>query len=327
MAGAPESVYCSVFDAAYLARALALHASLLAANSSSRFAFVCLDGHAADLLGRMALERAMVVPYAQFGNAALDRVRAARTRGEFSWTCKPFALQYLARGMPNAGWLAYVDADTMFFGDPDAALPGPQFHYLLTPHRFHANFASYAPTAGRHNAGYVAMRNSPEGLRAIEWWGERCLESCSSKATDVTYADQRYLDQMPGLFPFGESSAHAGLNAAPWNIGNSPVTGAGRDVLLGGQPLLLYHFQALRLLRPWLVDLYAGEMRLAEPVRKLIYEPYLARLGAAHQTLRDQFGAEAPGVEPGLRSMRDWLRLGRGMARGKHNLLLRRVAG
>jgi hypothetical protein len=326
MPGAPETVYCSIFDAAYVARALTLHASLLEANPHSHFAFMCLDDQSAQLLDELAPERATVVPYPRFGSAALDQVRASRSRGEFSWTCKPFALQYLARAMPGAAWLAYVDADAMFYGDPDTALPGPQLHYVLTPHRFHPVFSAYGPTAGRFNAGYLAMRNTPEGRRAIEWWGERCLESCSSTVTDVTYADQRYLDQMPGLFPYGDESAHPGLNAAPWNIGNYSVTGAGRDVRLDGQPLLLYHFQALRLLNTWLVDLYAGELRFDAAVRGLVYEPYLVRLTQAHALLHARFGARAPAAEPLLRSVRDWARLARGVANGKHNLVLRRVA-
>lgn len=325
---APDSVYCTVFDAAYLARALALHASLLAANRRSRFAFVCLDGLSAELLGKLALERATVVPYAQFGTPQLERVRATRTRGEFSWTCKPIALQHLARTLPEAGWLVYVDADMMFFGDPDAALPGPQAHYLLTPHRFHPAFESHAPTAGRHNAGYVAMRNSREGLGAIQWWGERCLESCSAAVTESTYADQRYLDQMPQLFPAGESSSHPGLNAAPWNIERfrvtSGVAGGASGVRLDDSALLLYHFQSLRVLNGWLVDLYAGDRRLPEPVRRLIYAPYLERLAAAYRTLRETAGAPAPAFL--LHTMRDWLRLGAGLARGNFNLRWSRIA-
>jgi hypothetical protein len=324
---AADSVYCTIFDAAYLARALALHSSLLEANSRSRFVFVCMDVLSAELLGKLRLERATVMPYEKFGTPALDSVRPSRSRGEFCWTCKPFALLHLARVLPQADWLVYVDTDMMFFDDPDLALPGPKAHYLLAPHRFHPAFAEYAVTAGTHNAGYVAMRNTSEGRSAIEWWGERCLESCSVVMTETTYADQRYLDRMPALFPFGESSAHAGLDAAPWNIERYDVTGGAAEnagVRLDDAPLLLYHFQSLRILNGWLVDLYAGNRRLPETVRRLIYGPYLRRLAAAYQLLRSIEGAPAP--EAQLRAARDWLRLGAGLARGNFNLSLQRIA-
>ncbi len=325
MPAAAENVYCTVFDSGYLARALALHASLVQANRRARFAFICMDELSAELLGKLSLERSMVVPYARFATPALDRVRASRTRGEFSWTCKPFALLHLAHALPDARWLVYVDADMAFFGDPDLALPGPQAHFLLAPHRYHPAFVSYAATAGMHNAGYVAMRNSREGASAIEWWRDRCVESCSAVPTDTTYADQLYLDRMPELFAFGESSAHAGLNAAPWNIERYAVTASGAQVQVDDAPLLLYHFQSLRVLSGWLVDLYAGDRRFSEPVRRLIYRPYLERLAAAHRALREAFGARAPAAESRLRTARDWLRLGIGLARGKHNLVRYRI--
>jgi len=323
---ADSNVYCTVFDSGYLAQAIALHASLMRSSTRARLAFICMDELSVEVLARLSLERASIVPYAQFATPELDRVRGLRTHGESIWTCKPFALLHLARTLEDAQWLVYVDADTMFFGDPDAALPGPRAHYLLASHRFHPAFASYEPTAGRYNAGYVAMRNTREGASAIEWWRERCVESCSAVPTATTYADQLYLDRLPELFPFGESSAHAGLNAAPWNIERYRITVSRDAVLLDDAPLLLYHFQSLRVLKPWLVDLYAGDRRLAGPVRRLIYAPYLERLRAAYRAMRETAGARAPAVQSRLNSARDWLRLGLGVARGKHNLLLHRIA-
>jgi hypothetical protein len=328
---ATDAVYCTIFDAGYLAQALALHASLIRHSRRARFAFFCTDTQSAELLGGLSLERATVVPYAQLASAALDRVRAERSPGEFSWTCKPFALQYLSQAMPDSEWLIYLDADMLFFADADAALPA-QAHYLLAPHRFHPAFAAYQ-AAGRFNAGYVAMRNSPLGLDAIRWWGERCIESCSAEPSAAGYADQGYLDQFPALFPYGEASGHLGLDAAPWNIENYRVegmaggaNGATNEVRLDGVPLLLYHFQSLRILNSWLVDLYAGDRRLSAAVREFIYAPYLDDLQTAYRRLRESAGASAPGVRPRLISVMDWLRLARGRLRGRHNLLLRRMA-
>ncbi len=311
------NLYCTIFDSAYLARALALHASLLDASPSARLAFFCVDEAAAAVLSRLGLSRAIVVRESEFSTPALDRVRPQRSRAEYCWTCKPFALLHLARTFPDAPWLAYVDTDMMFFGDPDAALPGPEAHYLLTPHRFHAAFESYARTAGMHNAGYAAIRNTPQGREAAQWWAGRCIENCSVSVTEMSYGDQKYLDRMLAEVPGGVSSGHHGLNAAPWNIERFRVTGAGETVLLNGKPLLLYHFQALRILNGWLVDLYAGDRRFGAPIRNLIYRPYLERVRAAYRRLSS---TQAPAAERALRTTRDWLRLGYGIARGRHNL-------
>jgi hypothetical protein len=311
------NVYGTIFDAAYLPRALALHASLVGASANARLAFFCLDELAAQVLSRLALERSIVIRHEELATPALERVRPLRSHAEYCWTCKPFALLHLSRAFSDAQWLIYVDTDMMFFGDPDAALPGPQTHYLLTPHRFHPAFERYAAGAGLHNAGYVAIRNSAEGRRAAQWWGERCIENCSVSVTDLSYGDQKYLDRMLAQVPAGASSEHPGLNAAPWNIERYRVSAPRGAVLVDEQPLLLYHFQALRILNGWLIDLYAGERRIAAPVRTLIYRPYLERVRAAYRTLR---AAQAPAALRMLRTPRDWLRLGYGLAHGRHNL-------
>lgn len=320
------NVYCTIFDGGYLASALALRQSLLDASPHARAALVCTDPAALEVLRAMRLPRTALVPYEAIATAELDRMRGERSRGEFSWTLKPYALLHLAREFPDSAWLVYVDADMMFFGDPDLALPQGGPHYVITPHRFHPSFAHHARTAGLHNAGYVAMRGTPEGARAIEWWRDRCLESCSAVPTVDTYADQLYLDRMSELFPYGESSAHPGLNAAPWNIENYAVSGGDGEVRLDGASLLLYHFQSLRVLNSWLIDLYAGDRRLPPAVRDLVYQPYLARLGAAWRALREVSGARAAPVPSRLHSPLDWLRLARGVMQGRHNLLLRRIA-
>ncbi len=315
----PVTIYCTIFDIGYIARALALHASLLRANTGSRLAFFCVDDDSAALLESLKLERAIIVRHEEFTTPDLERVRPSRSQGEYCWTCKPIALGYLARTRPEADWLIYVDADMMFFADPDSALPGSDMHYLLTPHHYHPAFMQFSELAGRHNAGYLAVRRSKSGQQVIDWWTERCIESCSTVLTEHTYADQKYLDRLADLFPFGVASSHPGLNAAPWNIERYRVDAEGGVVGLDGLPLLLYHFQGLRLLGRKLVDLYPGNRRLPAAVRRLIYRPYLDELQSAYRTLGRIRPGFALGVGAAPGSARDWLRLGVRMVRGYHN--------
>jgi hypothetical protein len=317
--------YCTIFDCAYLSRALALHESLLRASPRARLAFFCVDDKASELLARMALDRALIVPHAAFGNGPLEQARVTRSRAEYCWTCKPFALLHLAHAVPDAGWVVYVDTDMLFYGDPDAALPGPESHWLITPHNFHPAFEMYASTAGLHNAGYFAMRNSEKGKATVRWWAERCIESCNVTSTELIYADQKYLDRLASLFPFGGSSEHPGLNAAPWNLERYRLTSMGGGPLVDGKPLLLYHFQALRILSDRLVDLYAGNRRIGAQARELIYRPYLDALRRACARLQKELADDMPPPARALRTAKDWLRLAYGMARGYHNVQLFRL--
>lgn len=281
-----NSVYCTIFDNNYLARAIALHSSLMKTNHTARFAFFCIDDRSADLLDMLRLERSIVVRHEQFATPELLLVRPHRSQGEYCWTCKPVAILYAMERLPDAEWVVYVDTDMMFFSDPDAALPGPAAHYLLTPHRFHGAFGRFERQAGRHNAGYVAARNSAIGQQVISWWRDQCLASCSSIPTESSYADQKYLDEFGQHAREGESSDHDGLNAAPWNIEKYRVSVADGIVRLGDVSLLLYHFQSLQLFDDGTAALYTGDRRIPDDLRIAIYEPYLAELRRAYLKIR-----------------------------------------
>lgn len=280
------SVYCTIFDSNYLARALVLHASLMRVNRSALFAFFCIDDCSADLLDRLQLERSIIVRHEEFSSPELKQIRPHRSRGEYCWTCKPVALLHLMARIPDAEWVVYVDTDMMFFSDPDAALPGPTAHYLLTPHRFHHAFERSERQAGKHNAGYVAGRCSSIGKQAMTWWKDKCLASCSSIPTETTYADQKYLDEFSKHFLAGDSSSHKGLNAAPWNIENYQVTVDEDLVRVDDMTLLLYHFQGLQLFDDGTASLYIGDRYLPRDIQAAIYTPYMSEITRAYSSIR-----------------------------------------
>lgn len=279
------SIYCTIFDSNYLPRALALYASFVEFNRSGLFAFVCIDAAAADILEPLAIPRSIILRPSDYVTPALKQVAPTRSRGEYCWTCKPIVLLHLMDRFPEASWVVYLDTDMMLFDDPDSALPSEAAHYQLTPHRFHSSFSEFAADAGIYNAGYMAARNTMQGREVIVWWEQRCLESCSVVVTAETYADQKYLNRIPSLFPWGESSTHIGLNAAPWNIASYEVTEKNGKVYINDTALVLYHFQALHVFRDGTATLYAGSWRLPKPLRELVYVPYLLRLTDAYVLL------------------------------------------
>ena len=270
-----NTVYCTIFDDNYLARAIALYESLLQVNKMATFAFFCIDEKSFLLLSTLDLERTIIVKHDDFATAELLELRAGRSQGEYCWTCKPFALLYLMHSLPLSDWVIYVDTDMMFFSDPDEALPGPDAHYLLTPHGFHCRFISHEKSVGKHNAGYVAARCSRQGEQVITWWKDRCVDSCSIIPTDTTFADQKYLDQFTNLFNCGASSHHKGLNVAPWNVENFIIEVYAGRVYVDDFPLLLYHFQGLQLFDNGTASLYIGDMRIPDVLRINVYQRYL----------------------------------------------------
>ena len=274
-----KSVYCTVLSKPFVARALTLQKSISAMAPDAVFAFFCIDDATAPFLRSLKLERARVFGPGDFETPELGAIKHVVTPTEYCWTCKSVALLHALETLPESDWAIWVDSDMYAFSNPDTAFECyPEAEVILTPHRFSTpEFLAFEPTVGRLNAGYAAFRNSAGGRRALLWWRDRCFEACSGAPADGQYGDQKYLEKMASLFDNVVEADLAGLNCAPWNVLGTPIE-RGRDgIQVSNSPLLLYHFQGLKIIRRWLFDLY-GSMHFPVPnnLRRLIYEPYLA---------------------------------------------------
>ena len=301
-----KSVYATILNAPFLPRALALWQSIAHYNQTAEFAFFCIDEKSAGILESIDLPRCRIYRESQFASETLLALRGKRTVAEYCWTAKSFALCHLLATDPTPDWVVYLDSDMLAFGDPDAALAdaGPN-DFLLAPHRFSAEFESFASSVGLYNGGYVAFQVTKAGKAAASRWRDLCVESCPAIPTADSYADQKHLQLLLAEFPTGTDSRQIGLDAAPWNIGQYQVTVREGRVFLDDAPLLLYHFQSLRVFGKNWVDLYSGDMTLAKPVRDLIYAAYLDALTRAYIQLREAKIIEFLGTSPlpaGLRN-------------------------
>ncbi|MGQ0663085.1 MAG: hypothetical protein ACT4P2_05775 [Pseudomonadota bacterium] len=293
-------LYLTVITVYYAARALCLYRSLEPYLGERRFAFYCMDEPCADVLERLRLPKARVVRGRDFETEALRAVKPDRALNEYCWTAKPFALLHALSGDPSPDWAVYLDGDMMAFGDPDRGLAAAAgANVVLTAHRFATPaFAIHEGPSGRYNAGYVACRSSPPARRALAWWGERCLEFCPNVPTADACGDQKYLEQLPGLFDGVHASAHKGLNAAPWNIEGYRVAVRDGTVFLDDDELLLFHFQGLQIFGARLYDLYAGHMKVPAEAARHIYRPYVLSLRAAIDSLRQATPGFRFGIDP-----------------------------
>ena len=293
-----RTAYCTVLNAAFVPRALTLQRSVAVHTPEAVVAFFCLDEAAVGLLRALAPASAWIVPPQAFETGALLAVKPTLKLNEYCWTCKPFALRHALDRDSGIDWAVWLDADMFSFADLDAPLrAAPDANVALTPHGFTSDFAAYEPEVGRYNAGYVAFRNSGPGRAALEWWTQRCLERCSATPVDGTYADQKYLNALPELFPQVASLSPRSMNAAPWNIAGKPVRQDADGPTVAGEPLRLYHYQAMRVMRGWAFDLYASRTRLSAQVRQIIYRPYATALHAALREVSRCAGDRLFGVD------------------------------
>lgn len=310
---------CTVVDAGYLARGLALYRSLEAQHVGVRLRVLCMDATSAGLLRRLALPgvELLILDELEQSDPALGAIKGTRTLVEYCWTLKPSLIRHIFKRESELGEVTYVDADHLFWDDPAPAYAElGDGSALIVPQR------SGNDDAGRYNAGFVVFRRGEETDEILGWWRERCLEwsFAGVGGGNRRYGDQGYLGDWPERYPGVRVLAHPGGGLAPWNYDRSRLGLEDGVVTVDGAPLLFFHHQSLRLyrgLRPaYRLRLLGDRFRLqAQPVpvvwaigrwysfsdeqRTLLWEPSAARLSTALAELR----AVEPGFAGGLQRL------------------------
>ena len=284
--------FCTYFDRNYLSRGLALYASLRRHCGPFSLWTLCLDDETRLTLERLSLPGVQVVPLAELEafDPELLAAKASRPMLEYYYTSGPALLRHVFRTNPEVGFLTYLDADLFFFHDPAPAiaeLTGASVG--LVSHRI--TDARGIALYGEFNVGWVSFRSDAEGLRALEWWRARCLESCSTDQPETGICgDQKYLDELARRFPRVVVLKHKGANLAYWNYARFPCRRVSGAVYVDGEPLLWFHFGDFRLRWGWWLSpaFAARAMFPSRPVRRSILAPYA-------RTLRQLERALAPG--------------------------------
>lgn len=281
--------YCTYFDRGYLAQGLALRASLARHDASAVLWVLALDDDTAAVLRHQADERLHVLALSELlaADPELAAARAGRPRAEFIFTLTPCLVRHLLRTRPELGALTYLDADLFFLADP--APLHREFaggSVLVVAHRYpawHDDAARY----GRFNVGVLMFRDDPSGRACLDWWRERCLESCALAADGVRFGDQKYLDEWPRRFAGVVESKHAGVNVAPWNWARHRFGLAAGGVSVDGEPLVVFHFAQFRWIGGRWFD--SGQLEYGIMPRRLrtrLYGPYWVALLAAEALVR-----------------------------------------
>jgi hypothetical protein len=88
---------------------------------------------------------------------------------------------------------------------------------LITPHRYTPRYDQRDKT-GIYCVQFVVIKNNTNGIIALKWWRDVCLEWCYSRFEDGKFGDQKYLDDWPTRFEGVHVLKHLGGGVAPWNM-------------------------------------------------------------------------------------------------------------
>jgi len=308
--GSMHEEFCTLFDFHYLPRAIVLYKSLAEHCAAFRLRCLCMDVHAERSLRRMELPGLEVIPLSELEehDGELLAVKRERSHAEYCWTAASALCTYALKRDPALEMITYLDADLEFF-----ASPSPLFDelgdgsVLLSPHRCSLEFtAALGPDGvpdepgGLYNVQFTTFRRDREGSAALAWWRSRCIEWCRDRFERGRYAGQKYLDEMPGMFPGVRTLDHLGAGLAPWNVSQYRLEQPGDQILVNGVPLIFSHFQSLKMHRGTRAARALARMthayrftsgpipliwttgwRLTERELSLLWDPYMDRVSEA----------------------------------------------
>lgn len=291
--------FCTIFDSHYLTRGLAMYRSLEATGADYHMYIYAFDNQCYNILRSMAFPRITIVSLTEFEDERLLAVKANRSRGEYCWTCTSHVIGHVLLTFALAE-VTYVDADLYFFSNPlpifeeFRAVAGS---VLLTEHRYSPH-VDESKIYGKYCVQFMTFLNNENGLSALNWWKDRCLEWCYAIPEDGKFGDQKYLDCWPEMFPGIHVLNYLGGGLAPWNILQYCLEKRDGLLLVDDVPVIFYHFHKYN----WYEDgcHWLGNYRLNKRVVDLLYRPYVRALEESMQLVRSVI----PGFDAGC-SLRD----------------------
>jgi hypothetical protein len=282
--------YCTLFDSFYLTRGLAMWRSLEKHCPSYHLYIFAFDDESKKILGDLKLSNVTVISLDDFENERLLEVKPTRSKAEYCWTCTPSVIDYCINtyNLPDC---TYIDADLYFFSNPNVLIEemGSK-SVLITEHRYTKKYDQSA-SSGIYCVQFITFKNNREGVNALTWWKDRCIEWCYAIKEDGKFGDQKYLDDWTRRFEGVHVLEHLGGGVAPWNVQQYRIEEQKEklNVIAPEQlsELVFFHFHFLKFYKNDWVDL--GNYKLSNSVLKKVYQPYLLEILDIEQMLGDKF--------------------------------------
>lgn len=173
---------------------------------------------------------------------------------ELCTAVKGMGLQRLLRQAGN-GKVVYLDPDIAVFAPLDRIAQLLDSHSIvLTPHQTEPerDYSAILDNEisslkyGVFNLGFLAVRNSEEGVRFANWWSDRLHHFCFDDRGRGLFTDQKWIDLAPALFDDIFILREPGFNVSTWNLSHRQLSGdLASGIHVNGEPLRFYHFSGL----------------------------------------------------------------------------------
>lgn len=273
--------FCTLFDSNYLTRGLALYYSLEKHCAGFHLYIFAFDEKCYQILKKINLNKATIISLTEFEDAELLKIKTSRNKAEYCWTSTSSTILYVLQNYKVES-CTYLDADIFFYSPPKPIFDelGSK-SILITEHRYSPQYNKEVKS-GKYCVQFITFKNDENGLKALKWWRERCIEWCYARYEDGKFGDQLYLDDWTERFEGVQVLKHLGGGIASWNVQQYKFSKV-NDRLIGTEirsgnkfEVIFYHFHYLKFFTNGKVEL--GRRTLTENVIDIFYKPYIREL-------------------------------------------------
>lgn len=317
--------YCTIFDSKYLSRGLLCYESLLKAEPDCHLYIFCLDDECANILRSKSLVNCTILRPTDYEGEELLSIKSSRTRGEYAWTVKPFAITFVFSRF-QVDECSYIDADLYFYSAPKLLTESlSAYSVVLTPHNF-AKEHDTSESNGVYCGQFVTFRNDQSGNALLNWWKKKCFEWCYNRHEPGRFGDQKYLEHL-ALQPL-VAVVNNFVLAAPWNLSRydffyrERVLFARDRVSLVSQPVVFYHFHGFKIPNKFTLDLAVFWAKNA--ALHYFYNDYANKLHELNNEIAQQHGVTSIDKQRAQMTLKNILRRGRDWLFGRYRLSFRR---
>ena len=276
--------FCTLFDSYYFSRGLTLYNSLKEKCDNFHLYIFAFDDETYNRLLELNLSSVTTISLSDFEDQELLAVKNKRTKAEYCWTSTSSTILYAISNY-NLESCTYIDADLYFYSNPkelfdeigDASI-------ALTLHNY-TKLYDQSATSGKYCVQFVYFKNDINGISALKWWRNACIEWCYARLEDGKFGDQKYLDDWTERFDNVHVVKNLGAGLALWNAQRFNIEKRINKYIIKDlnsnieYNLIFYHFHGLKFkIKEHKIIIDATKFRFDLKLKKLIYTDYIHKL-------------------------------------------------
>lgn len=237
--------FCTYFDSYYLLKGLGLYLSLERVTDDFHLYVMAFDKDCYDKLLSYNLKNMTVELWEEWETPEIKRVKGDRNRAEYCWTCGPTIIYHFLThyNLPN---ITYLDSDLFFVNSPKYAFEEIGSSSVAITEQ---GISKKAETMyGKYCVQFLFFRNDEDGLGALTWWRDSCIEWCYQRFEEDRFGDQKYLDKFTTRFNNVYVIQNPGVGIAPWNMYRYKYKNNGKVVIHNAKeyPSVFFHMHGLK---------------------------------------------------------------------------------